>query len=98
MPLIDRVEFRREKESIPRFSKFMQGYYDKSAIIKESYDSVIQAGELSQNMIELGIHLVNHPAQRLLLAVVDLDDVAPGVAVDHEPVRPRVHRDLPSSS
>ena len=31
LPLIDKVIFSREKESIPRWNKFLQGYYDASA-------------------------------------------------------------------
>ncbi len=57
LPFIDRVEFRREKESIPRFNKFLQGYYDKSGINKESFDKVIQGNRLSPEMAALGIQL-----------------------------------------
>ncbi len=57
LPLIDRIEFRREKESIPRFNKFLQGYYDKSVIIKESFDNVIQADHLSPEIQEMGVEL-----------------------------------------
>src|SRR5262249_14397810 len=28
MPFVDRVNFARERENIPRFNKFLQGYYD----------------------------------------------------------------------
>ena len=38
LPFLDRIEFRREKESIPAFTKFLQGYYDLSAIPQESFD------------------------------------------------------------
>jgi len=57
LPLIDRVVFVREKESIPRFNKFLQGYYDASGIIKESFDSVIQQDGLSPAMQEKGVRL-----------------------------------------
>jgi len=57
LPFIERVEFRREKESIPTFNKFLQGYYDKSGIIKESFDKVIQSDRLSPQMAEMGIQL-----------------------------------------
>ena len=33
LPFLDRVEFRLEKEDIPAFTKFLQGYYDASGII-----------------------------------------------------------------
>ncbi|MBW2389628.1 MAG: hypothetical protein JRG89_14505, partial [Deltaproteobacteria bacterium] len=57
LPFIDRIEFRREKESIPRFNKFLQGYYDKSGINKESFDKVIQGNRLSPEMESMGIRL-----------------------------------------
>ena len=47
LPFVDRVKFYRERESIPRFNKFLQGYYDDGGIIKESFDAVIQGDRLS---------------------------------------------------
>lgn len=55
LPLIDQAVYTLEKESIPRWNKFLQGYYDISGISTDSYDQAIQiseAGEptLSQTM------------------------------------------------
>ncbi len=50
LPFLDRIEYRREQESIPAFNKFLQGYYDSSGIVKESFDQVIQEGGLSPQM------------------------------------------------
>jgi oligopeptide transport system substrate-binding protein len=55
LPMIDRAVFSLEKESIPRWNKFLQGYYDVSTISTDSYDQAIQidsSGEpaLSQSM------------------------------------------------
>src|SRR5262249_2901463 len=57
LPLLDEIRFTREKESIPRFNKFLQGYYDDSGIIKESFDAVIVHGGLSPEMKARGIRL-----------------------------------------
>ncbi len=57
LPFIDRIEFRREKESIPVFNKFLQGYYDKSGINKESFDKVMDGNQLSEDMAAMGIQL-----------------------------------------
>lgn len=57
LPFIERVEFRREKEPIPTFNKFLQGYYDAAGIIKESFDRVIQNDRLSPEMEARGIQL-----------------------------------------
>ena len=42
LPLIDQVVFSLEKESIPYWNKFLQGYYDASGISSDSFDQAIQ--------------------------------------------------------
>lgn len=42
LPLIDKYVFTLEKESIPRWSKFLQGYYDVSAVGSDSFDQAIR--------------------------------------------------------
>lgn len=42
MPFIDRVVFSREKEGIPYWNKFLQGYYDRSSIASDNFDQAIQ--------------------------------------------------------
>ncbi len=41
LPLVDQIIFTLEKESIPRWNKFLQGYYDNSAIGSNSFDQAI---------------------------------------------------------
>lgn len=57
LPFLQRIEFRREKESIPAFNKFLQGYYDASGIIRESFDRVIHEDGLSPEMKARGVRL-----------------------------------------
>ena len=57
LPFLERIEFRRERESIPRFNKFLQGYYDNGGIIKESFDAVVQDDRLSPEMAARGMKL-----------------------------------------
>lgn len=62
LPFIDQYIFSLEKESIPRWSKFLQGYYDVSAINSDSFDQAIQINEkgepqLTQQMKEKKIFL-----------------------------------------
>src|SRR5262245_24076341 len=57
LPLLDRVEFRLDKEDIPAFAKFLQGYYDMSGIIEESFDRVVHEGRLSPEMQQLDMRL-----------------------------------------
>lgn len=59
---LDKAIFTLEKESIPRWIKFLQGYYDLSGISADSFDSAIQmmpSGKpiLTHEMKEKGIRL-----------------------------------------
>ncbi|SDY19411.1 ABC transporter substrate-binding protein [Nitrosomonas sp. Nm58] len=42
LPFIDKIIFSREKEGIPRWNKFLQGYYDASGIGSDSFDQAVQ--------------------------------------------------------
>ena len=44
LPLVDTVIFSLEKENIPLWNKFLQGYYDSSGINSDSFDQAIQIG------------------------------------------------------
>jgi oligopeptide transport system substrate-binding protein len=61
LPFIDKVVFTREKEQIPYWNKFLQGYYDASGISSDAFDQAVQvsAGEitLSDDMRAQGIVL-----------------------------------------
>ncbi len=80
LPFIDRVEVRREKESIPRFNKFLQGYYDASGIIKESFDKVVQEDALSPEMKERGIALEKAVSPDVFYIGFNFDDPVVGRA------------------
>ncbi|HEX6157146.1 MAG TPA: ABC transporter substrate-binding protein [Burkholderiales bacterium] len=62
MPFIDRVIFSREKESVPYWNKFLQGYYDSAGISPENFDHAVRVAvdggaEPSPEMLERGIEL-----------------------------------------
>jgi ABC-type transport system substrate-binding protein len=84
MPFVDRVVFSREKESIPYWNKFLQGYYDSSAIPSDTFDQAVRVsvgGEvgLTQEMEDKGIKLRTSPDITILyLGVNWLDDVIGG--------------------
>jgi oligopeptide transport system substrate-binding protein len=42
LPLIDKVVFTLEREIIPYWNKFLQGYYDASSIASDNFDQAIQ--------------------------------------------------------
>ncbi|MFZ5556070.1 MAG: ABC transporter substrate-binding protein [Pseudomonadota bacterium] len=62
MPFIDKVVFSLEKESIPYWNKFLQGYYDASGIASDTFDQAVQFGSggeatLTEDMQAKGIRL-----------------------------------------
>lgn len=62
LPFIDKVVFMLEKETIPYWNKFLQGYYDASGIASDSFDQAIQftgsgGVALTPSMLEKGIQL-----------------------------------------
>jgi ABC-type transport system substrate-binding protein len=62
MPFIDKVVFSREREGIPYWNKFLQGYYDSSGISSDSFDQAVRIsveGEavVSPEMAAKGIRL-----------------------------------------
>jgi ABC-type transport system substrate-binding protein len=57
LPFLERSEFRIEREDIPTFNKFMQGYYDASGIVQESFDKIVHEGALSEDMAARGMQL-----------------------------------------
>ena len=61
-PFIDRVVYARERESIPYWNKFLQGYYDRSSVDSDQFDQAVKIsfeGEatLSEDMERRGIQL-----------------------------------------
>ncbi len=44
IPFIDQAIYSLEKESIPSWSKFQQGYYDTSGVSSDSFDQAVQFG------------------------------------------------------
>jgi len=62
LPFIDKVVFILEKETIPLWTKFLQGYYDASGIASDNFDQAIQftgsgGVALTPSLLEKGIQL-----------------------------------------
>ncbi|WP_301100914.1 ABC transporter substrate-binding protein [Propionivibrio sp.] len=63
LPFIDKAIFSREKENIPYWNKFLQGYYDASGISSDSFDQAVRLNvggdvALSDEMRAKGIRLL----------------------------------------
>ncbi len=62
LPFIDKVIYKLEKETIPYWNKFLQGYYDASGISSDSFDQAVQFSgsgdaQLTDSMAQKGIQL-----------------------------------------
>ncbi len=62
IPFIDRAIFSMEKEAIPYWNKFLQGWYDASGITSDAFDQAVQVGSsgqvtLTEEMQAKGIQL-----------------------------------------
>ncbi len=51
IPSIDRIVYRMEKESIPRWRKFLQGYYDESRVEAELFDETLRLSSKSASVL-----------------------------------------------
>lgn len=62
LPFIEKAVYSLERESIPYWNKFLQGFYDASGISSDSFDQAVQFGNqgeatLTDEMKEQGIKL-----------------------------------------
>ncbi len=83
MPFIDRAVYTREKEGIPLWNKFLQGYYDLSGIGSDSFDQAVRVsmeGEasLTPDMEARGIRLDTSIAPTIFYLGVNWLDPAIG--------------------
>jgi oligopeptide transport system substrate-binding protein len=83
MPFIDRLVFSREKESVPYWNKFLQGYYDTAGITSDHFDQAIRvavdgAAEPSQEMAEKGIQLATSVAATIYYFGFNMKDPVVG--------------------
>jgi oligopeptide transport system substrate-binding protein len=90
MPFIDKIVFSLEKESIPYWNKFLQGFYDASGISSDAFDQTVQinaSGEvaLTDGMREQGIQLQTSVATSIMYMGFNMLD--PVVGGDSERAR-----------
>ena len=96
LPLLDAAVFTREKESIPYWNKFLQGYYDASGISSDSFDQAVRIGidgdvGLSDEMASKGIRLLTSvKASTFYMGFNLLDPVVGGLAETQAKLRQAV--------
>ena len=79
LPFIKEVVYSLEKESIPLWNKFLQGYYDASGISSEAFDQAVNvssSGEmgLSKEMKEQGIELKSSVEPSIFYLAFNMQD------------------------
>lgn len=93
LPLVDEAVFSLEKETIPYWSKFLQGYYDSSGISSDSFDQAVRfsaSGEpqLTDEMADKGIGLVTAAQASLWYVGFNmLDPLVGGLGEDRQKLR-----------
>jgi len=79
LPFIDEAVYSLEKESIPLWNKFLQGYYDASGISSEAFDQAVQIGSggsmgLSDAMQKKGIRMVSSVEPSIFYMAFNMED------------------------
>jgi oligopeptide transport system substrate-binding protein len=93
LPFIDKAVYKLEKEAIPRWNKFIQGYFENSGIATEVFDQVIQVGmegglELSGDLESRGVRLIKSVSPTTSYYAFNmLDDVVGGYTEDRQRFR-----------
>jgi ABC-type transport system substrate-binding protein len=83
LPFIEKVVFSREKESIPYWNKFLQGYYDTSAINSDVFDQAVRVSiegdaAVTPEMESRGIRLTTSVATSTGYIAFNWDDPVVG--------------------
>lgn len=83
LPFLEKVVYKLERESIPRWNKFLQGYYDASGISSDSFDQAISITtdglmQLTDHFKEKEIQLVTSPAITIFYFAFNMFDPVVG--------------------
>ncbi len=93
LPFFEKVVYKLEKESIPRWNKFIQGYYDSSGISSDSFDQAISFSpegliQLTDQFNKKEINLsVSTATTTMYFAFNMLDPVVGGYTSDKQKLR-----------
>ena len=93
LPLIPKAVYKLEKEYIPRWAKFLQGYYDGSGISSDTFDQAITFSDTGDPRTSelLGSRNIllqtNVDVTTIYLAFNMLDDVVGGYTEDRQKLR-----------
>jgi len=83
LPMVDRLVLRIERESIPRWNKFLQGYYDAQGIPSDVFDQAVKLSSqgdttLTDDMAARGIQLRSSYSTTTQFLVFNMGDPVVG--------------------
>ena len=82
MPFIDGAVYILEKESIPEWSKFLQGYYDVSGVSSDNFEQAVQVRNegvsVGPELDRLGISLATTPTPSIFYVAFNMTDAVVG--------------------
>ena len=89
LPFLERAVFSFEKEGIPRWNKFLQGYYDNSGIGSDTFDQAVQFSAqgdavVTEKMEQQGIRLSTSVAVSTFYMGFNMLDPVVGGGVDEK--------------
>ena len=93
MPFVDRIVMRLEKESIPRWNKFLQGYYDFSGVSSDLFDQAVTLtsqgeSDLTEELTDRKIRMMTLPSATVSYSAFNmLDPVVGGYTDDKRKLR-----------
>jgi oligopeptide transport system substrate-binding protein len=90
LPFIDRAVYSLEREDIPYWNKFLQGFYDTSGITSDSFDQAVRFNDqgeagLTDDMRNKGIELITAVETSIFYMGFNMRD--PVIGGDSEPAR-----------
>ena len=83
VPFIDKAVYSLEKEDIPYWNKFLQGYYDASGVTSDTFDQAVKVGAqgeaaLTPELEQKGIRLVTTTAASISYTGFNMQDALVG--------------------
>ena len=87
LPMVDRIVLRLERESIPRWNKFLQGYYDTQLVPSDVFDQAVKLSSqgdtgLTDEMAARGIRLLSSYSTNSWFLVFNMTDPVVGGMTD----------------
>jgi ABC-type transport system substrate-binding protein len=89
VPFIERLVYSREKEAIPYWNKFLQGYYDTSGIASDNFDQAVRVSvegdaALTREMEARGVRLSTSVATTIIYVGFNMLDPVVGAQTGGE--------------